>query len=179
VLLRSEFDNCSEKELLKSINAKIMEYDWSIGWNSTGHVNNAESAKKSDLSILHNRCIANDIESIVSLGPKGIPYIGHPKHIDLCNVYSKALVQDTIYKKAYRTHKLDEVSKALLGHGKYKDLSGKDFSSLPTEKQIEYSIRDSELVMNLSKHNNFEVLDAMLAISEITELEFELVCSNF
>jgi DNA polymerase, archaea type len=176
VLLSSDFDNCSEKELLKRINSKIMEYDWSIGWNSTGHVNNAESAKKSDLSILHQRCIANDIESIISLSPRGVPYIGHPKHVDLCNVYSKVMVPDTIYKKAYRTHKLDEVSRTLLGHGKYKDLSGKDFKSLPVEEQIEYSLRDSELVMELSKHNDFEVLDAMLAISEITELDFELVC---
>jgi hypothetical protein len=88
----------------------------------------------------------------------------------------KQLVQDTIYKKAYRTHKLNEVSKVLLGHGKYKDLSGKEFLSLPIEQQIEYSLRDSELVMELSKHNNFEVLDAMLAISEIAELDFELVC---
>jgi hypothetical protein len=30
--------------------------------------------------------------------------------------------------------------------------------------------------MELSKHNNFEVLDAMLAISEITGLDFERVC---
>jgi DNA polymerase elongation subunit (family B) len=176
VLLRSDFDNYSEKELLKHINSKIMEYDWSIGWNSIGHTNNAENAKNSDLAILHERCIANNIQSIVSLGPNGIPYIGYPKHIDLCNVYSKAMVQDTIYKKAYRTHKLDDVSKALLGYGKYKDFSGKDFKSLPIEEQIEYSLRDSQLVMELSKYNNFEVLDAMLAISELTELDFELVC---
>ena len=58
----------------------------------------------------------------------------------------------------------------------YKDLSGKDFKNLPIEEQIEYSLRDSELVMELSKHNDFEVLDAMFAISEITELDFELVC---
>ena len=178
VLLRSEFDNCSEKELLKCINSKILEYDWSIGWNSTGHVKNSESAKNSDLAILHERCIANDIQSIVSFGPNSVPYIGYPKHIDLCNVYSKVMVQDTIYKKAYRTHKLDEVSKALLGHGKYKDFSGKDFKSLPIEEQIEYSLRDSQLVMELSKHNDFEVLDAMYAISEITGLDFELVCKT-
>jgi DNA polymerase elongation subunit (family B) len=178
VLLRSDFDNSSERELLKYINSKIIEYDWSIGWNSTGHARNSESAKNSDLAILYERCVANDIQSIVSLGPNGVPYIGYPKHIDLCNVHSKVMVQDTIYKKAYRTHKLDEVSKVLLGHGKYKDFSGKDFKSLPIEEQIKYSLRDSELVMALSKHNDFEVLDAMLAISEITGLDFELVCKT-
>src|SRR5919197_1482113 len=95
VLLRSDFDNYSEKELLKCINSKIMGYDWSFGWNSTGHATNAESAKNSDLAILHERCIANDIHSIVSLNSNGVPYIGYPKHIDLCNVYGKAMVQDT------------------------------------------------------------------------------------
>ncbi|HJT49028.1 MAG TPA: DNA polymerase domain-containing protein [Nitrososphaeraceae archaeon] len=178
VLLRSDFENCSEKELLKCINSKIMEYDWSFGWNSTGHANNIESSKNSDLAVLHERCIVNDVASIVSLSPNGIPYIGYPKHIDLCNVYDKVMVQDTIYKKAYRTHKLNDVSKALLGYGKYKDFSGKDFKSLPIEEQIEYSLRDSELVMDLSKHNDFEVLDAIYAISEITGLEFDLVCKT-
>jgi DNA polymerase, archaea type len=176
VLLRSDF--CSEKEILKGINSKILEYDWSFGWNSTGHANNGASARNSDLTILHERCIANDIQSIVSFSSNGVPYIGYPKHVDLCNVYSKVMVQDTIYKKAYRTHKLDEVSKALLGHGKYKDLSGKDFKRLPIEEQLEYSLRDSQLVMELSSHNDFEVLDAMLAISETTGLDFELVCKT-
>ena len=76
------------------------------------------------------------------------------------------MVQDTIYR-SYRTHKFDDVSKALLGHGKYKGLSGKDFLKLSFKERKKYSLRDSELVMELSKHNNFEVLDAMLAISEI------------
>jgi hypothetical protein len=103
VLFRSDF-NCSEKELLKCINPKIMEYDWSFGWNSTGHANYAESAKNSDLAILHERCIANDIASIVSLGPNGAPYIGYPKHIDLCNVYSK------VWYKILFTKKLTELT---------------------------------------------------------------------
>jgi hypothetical protein len=97
-----------------------LEYDWSIGWNSTGHANNTESAENSDLAILHERCIANEIQSIVSLTTNGVPYIGYPKHIDICNIYSKVMDQDTIYRKAYRTAKLDEVSKALLGHASTK-----------------------------------------------------------
>ena len=72
--------------------------------------------------------------------------------------------------------KLDNVSKILLGHGKYKDFSGKDFQSLSIEDQVKYSLMDSVLAMELSMYNNFEVLDAMLAISEITELDFEYVC---
>jgi hypothetical protein len=108
-----------------------------MGWNSTGHMNNTGSAEKSNVSILHKRCIANEIKSIVSLGPKGVPYIRNRKHIDLCNVYGKVMVQDTIYNNAYRTHKLDEVSKLPLGYGKYKNLSGKDFKNLPIEEQLD------------------------------------------
>jgi DNA polymerase elongation subunit (family B) len=175
VMFRSDW-NYSEINLLDHINDKLMEYDLSVGWNSTGHTNNSESVKNSDLSILYDRCEANGIAPIVSLGLKGVPYIGTLKHIDLCNVYGKVMVQGTIYKNAYRTYKLDEVSKVLLGYGKYKDFSGKNFLSLPIEERKEYSLKDSELVMELCRHKNFEVLDAMLAISEITGLDFERVC---
>jgi DNA polymerase I len=98
------------------------------------------------------------------------------------------MVQTTIFKNAYRTLKLDEVSKAVLGDsnieaeeagdgGKYKGLTGKDIQSLPVEEQKKYVLRDAELVMQLSKHNNnSEVLDAIKSISEITGLDFERVC---
>jgi DNA polymerase, archaea type len=133
------------------------------------------------LGILYERCEANGIDNIVFKSKKGSrTYYSIPglNHIDLYQVYSKQMVQDTIYNHAYRTHKLDEVSKVLLGHGKYKSLSGKDFLKLSIKERKKYVLRDSELVMELSKHNNFEVLDAMLAISEITGLEFEHVCKT-
>ncbi len=44
--------------------------------------------------------------------------------------------------------------------------------------QIQYSLSDSQLVTELSRHNDFEVLDVMLAISETTGLDFELVCKT-
>ena len=79
VLLRSDFEIARRIRLLKHSSAKLIDYDLSMGWNSTGHMNNAESAKKSDLSILHERCIANEVKSVVSLGSKGVPYIERPK----------------------------------------------------------------------------------------------------
>ena len=56
------------------------------------------------------------------------------------------LVQNTIFKFAYRTLRLDEVSKAVLSDdtegsggvnvtGKYRGLTGKDIQSLPVEEQ--------------------------------------------
>jgi DNA polymerase elongation subunit (family B) len=55
-------------------------------------------------------------------------------------------------------------------------ISGKDFLTLSPDEQRRYSLEDSKLVMELSKHNNFEVLDAMYGISEIIGHEFERVC---
>ena len=115
----------SEVDLLNYIMAKLLDYDWSIGWNTQGNSSNAGSTKTCDLSILHERCEANKIKSIVKLRDKGLPYLIGKQHINLLNVYSKAMVKDGFYHSAYRTNKLDEVSKALLGRGKYKNYSGK------------------------------------------------------
>jgi predicted esterase YcpF (UPF0227 family) len=54
--------------------------------------------------------------------------------------------------------------------GKYKGLTGKDVETLPVEEQKNYVLKDAELVMQLSKHNNSEVLDVIKSISEITGL---------
>jgi DNA polymerase elongation subunit (family B) len=178
VKFREHHFNGSESELLKWIMGKILNYEWSIGWNTQGHSNNAGSVKTSDLSILYERCKANGRNCIVSLGSKGVPYLGNGiKHIDLCNVYGKPIVKNGMYDLP--SLKLDNVSKALLGHGKYKDFSGKDFQLLGIEDQVKYSLMDSVLAMELSMYNNFEVLDAMLAISEIAELDFEYVCRTW
>ena len=186
----------SEIALLENINAELLEYDLSMGWNSSTSIENNDDASnennlddiadvnfikdvKCDLGILYERCEANGIDNIVFKSKKGSrTYYSIPSlnHIDLYQVYSKVMVQDTIYNRSYRTHKLDDVSKALLGHGKYKGLSGKDFLKLSIKDRKKYSLRDSELVMELSKYNNYEVLDAMLAISKITGLDFERVC---
>jgi DNA polymerase I len=188
VLYISEFSNYDnpERELLTNINQELTKYDLSIGWYSTGvaryHEDTCEylDGVDSDLAVLHNRCLANGVDSIVDFNNAGIPYLRGQKHIDLHSVFSKPMVQTTIFKNAYRTLKLDEVSKAVLGDleagGKYKGLTGKDIQTLSVEEQKKYVLRDAELVMQLSKHNNGEVLDAMKAISELTGLDFGKVC---
>jgi DNA polymerase, archaea type len=182
-------DNC-ERELLLNINQELSRYDLSIGWYSTGIAKYHEDTQEyldgvdSDLATLHSRCLANGIDSIVDFNSAGIPYVRVRKHIDLHSVFGKPMVQTTIFKNAYRTLKLDDVSKAVLlseqqsleAVGKYKGLTGKQIQSLPVEEQKKYVLRDAELVMQLSKHNNGEVLDAMKAISELTNLDFEKVC---
>src|SRR5215831_19373918 len=178
-----------EAEFIKMINQELLKYDFSMGWYTTGTARYHEDTQEyldgvdSDLSILHNRCLENGVYSIVEFNSVGIPYIRNQRHIDLYNVFGKPIVQAAIFKNAYRTLKLDEVSKVILGStshglGKYKGLTGKDLQSLHVEEQKNYVLRDTKLVMRLSKHNNGEVLDAMKSISEITELDFEKVCKT-
>jgi hypothetical protein len=163
-----------------------MRYDFSIGWYSTGVAKYHEDTQEyldgvdSDLAILYSRCLENGVDSIVDFNSAGIPCLRGQKHIDLHSVFSKPMIQTTIFKNAYRTLKLDEVSKAVLGDleagGKYKGLAGKDIQTFPVEEQKKYVLRDAELAMQLSKHNNGEVFDAMKFISELTGLDFEKVC---
>ena len=57
----------------------------------------------------------------------------------------------------YRTNKLDEISKAVLGEsegGKLQDRDGIKIHNLPVEKQKEYCLRDSELVMKLIQYKD-------------------------
>jgi|SRR5919199_3814511 hypothetical protein len=48
-------------------------------------------------------------------------------------------------------------------------------TTLSVEEQKNYVLRDAKLVMQLSKHNNSEILDAMKSNSEITGLDFDYV----
>jgi DNA polymerase, archaea type len=183
------FDSANpEYELLLHIIQELTKYEYSIGWYSTGVALYHEDTQEyldgidSDLAVLHGRCTANGIDSIINLSSR-TPYINGQTHIDLHSVFGKPMVQTSIFKNAYRTLKLDEVSRAVLKNdndddcaGKYKQLTGGDIHELHVEEQKAYVLRDAELVMQLSKHNNSEVLDAMKALAEITGLDFERVC---
>jgi DNA polymerase I len=181
-----------EHELLLNIVQKLTNYEYSIGWYTTGVALYHEDTQEyldgidSDLAVLHSRCIANGIDSIVNLNT-GTPYINGQTHIDLHSVFGKPVIQTTIFKNAYRTLKQDEVSGVVLksdnddgdgNAGKYKKLTGRDIHNLPVEEQKAYVLRDAELVMQLSKHNNSEVLDAMKSVAEVTGLDFERVCKT-
>ena len=180
-----------EYEVLSHIIQELTKYEYSIGWYTTGIALYHEDTQEyldgidSDLAVLHSRCIANEIDSIINL-ISGIPYINGQTHIDLHSIFGKPMVQTSIFRNAYRTLKLDDVSRAVLkndnvngdGAGKYKQLTGGDIHELSVEEQKAYVLRDAELVMRLSKHNNSEVLDAMKAVAEITGLDFERVCRS-
>ena len=92
--------------------------------------------------------MANGVDSIVDFNNNGIPYIRGQKHIDLHSVFGKSMVQTTIFKNAYRTLKLNDISKTVLGDGidtgKYKGLTGTDFQTLSVEEQKKYVLKDAE-----------------------------------
>src|SRR4026207_2275300 len=126
-----------EHDLLLSINQELMKYDFSIGWYSTGVARYHEDTQEyldgvdSDLVILDNRCVANDVDSIVEFSSTGAPYVRSHTHVDLHNIFSKPMVQTSIFRNSYRTIKLDEVARAVLSDqslevGKYKGLTGKE-----------------------------------------------------
>lgn len=71
---------------------------------------------------------------------------------------------------------LDSVAKAILNESKFQNLDGQQIQNLSKESQKEYVAQDSRLVLKLSKHNNYEILDIMNAISVITNVPFDKVC---
>jgi DNA polymerase, archaea type len=86
------------------------------------------------------------------------------------------MVKTMIYNNRYRDLNLGTVSKALLGECKLEELDRLQIQKLRTEKQVEYVAQDANLVMKLSKHNNYEMLDLMNAVSIITKVSFDKVC---
>jgi DNA polymerase I len=86
------------------------------------------------------------------------------------------MVKTMIYNNRYRDLSLATISKALLNEGKLEELSGLQIQNLPKEKQVAYVAQDANLTMKLSKHNNYEILDLMNAISIITKVPFDRIC---
>lgn len=71
----------------------------------------------SDLMVLHRRCIANGIESPMNVYSSSYPTIKGKKHIDFCQLFDQRWVKATFDNK-YRSVKLDDVARSLLGKGK-------------------------------------------------------------
>ena len=182
----SSFGDKAEANLLIQINKELSNYRYSYGWNSTSVAKYDKVTGKylngidSDLVILDNRSKANGIKSLVAYDKANIPFLNciDHTHIDLYYIFSKPMIQTTIFNNKYRTFKLDDVSKAILGKdkgGKFEGMDGKNILTLSVEKQKKYVLRDAQLVMDLVSHNDAEILDCMKSLSEITGLEFERV----
>jgi DNA polymerase, archaea type len=189
-----------EKELVIWTVSQILQYKLTLGWYSKGVKLRKEdgsfTGRDSDLKVIDDACRYYNIPSIIAIDKRGVPYVrGYSYdlcnqntyyasknrfdwyyHIDLFQVYKKPMVKTAIYHNKYRDLSLNSVSRALLNEGKFESLDGHQIQRLPKEKQLEYVIQDAALVMKLSMHNDFEILDLMNAISAITRLPFDRVC---
>ena len=180
--------------------SEILQYKLTMGWYSKGVRLQKEdgtfSGTDSDLKIIDDACRYYNIPSIIGFDKRRIPYVrGYQYdlcnidpyyarlnkfdwyyHIDLYQVYKKPMVKTMIYQNKYKDLGLDSVSKAILNEGKFENLDGLQIQKLSKKEQIEYVTQDANLVMRLSKHNNYEIFNLMNAISSITNIPFDKVC---
>ena len=103
--------------------------------------------------------------------------------IDTLKIFDNQAIKTALAGEGieYRTNKLDEISKAVLGQsegGKLEDLNGIEILNLPIEKQKEYCLRDSELVMKLIeyKDGNQKIIKMLSTISAVTGLSLIQTC---
>jgi DNA polymerase elongation subunit (family B) len=186
-----------EKELANWFIKEVLQYQLTIGWYSKGvRVQNEDGTwkgKDSDLKVLDVVCQYYNIPSIIIFDRRGNPYVrgyeskissyyaslnkhSYYYHIDLFRVYKKPFIRFMIYQNKYKDLSLDSVSKAILGEGKHGDLNGIEIQKISKQEQLEYVAQDARLVMKLSQHENFKLLDTMSAISRITNIAFDKVC---
>ena len=197
----SDFNRYPKPELalVEWTMTEILKYRLTIGWYSKGvRLQNKEtgtfSGRDSDLKVIDSVCKYYDIPSIIGFDKRGIPYVRYYDyrleddyyfqqnkferyyHIDLYNIYKKPLVKSIIYDNRYKDLSLESVSQSILQEGKFENLKGSDIKDIAKEKLLQYVTQDAQLVMKLTKHNNYEILDLMNAISIITDLPFDRVC---
>jgi hypothetical protein len=114
--------------MVQDILSYLNQFPLTFGWYTTGVAVYDEKTglrvrdRESDLFVLHQRCIFYDLSSPVEV-KKTYARLKDPnkKHIDLCRVFGKPIVQNNLFGGKYRTTSLDSVSRALLGmekHGK-------------------------------------------------------------
>lgn len=134
----------------------------------------------SDLAVLNERCLKNGVPSPVEFDHQtGRPSIKGKMHIDLYEVFKKEMVKSTIFKNRYRTLKLDDVARSLLGHGKFGDrITGANVAGMPVDVQKSYVLQDAKLVAELLKVNGGQVLALMKSISELVGLGLEQTCHS-
>lgn len=174
-------DFSSEIEFLNKINYELMKYPCSIGWATTCveyYKNENYTGVDSDLVILNDRCLKNGIKSAIRFNDRSIPFIEGHTHIDLYKVFRNEVIKTSIFKNKYRSLKLDDVSMVLLGKGKISDITGQNVQSRSIKEQKDYVCTDAELVMELSRIKNGEILELVCSLAETTDLPLEEICHN-
>jgi len=179
-----------ERQLILAIIRYLNKFDLTFGWYTTGVAKYDPEAgdyldgRDSDFFILDKRCELHKIESPIAYSKSRSStflYDRNRKHIDLCKVYGKEIIQKGVFNDKYRTLQLDEVGEALLDVGKFKDskdneITGEAAHLLPVEDQINYIKRDAEITMMLACYNNCMVLRIMEFITLYSEMDYIITC---
>ncbi|HZC47898.1 MAG TPA: DNA polymerase domain-containing protein [Nitrososphaeraceae archaeon] len=179
-----------ERQLILAIIRYLDKFDLTFGWYTTGVAKYDENTgdyldgRDSDFLILDKRCEFHNIPSPITYSKSGSStflYDRCRKHIDLCKVYGKEIIQKGVFNDKYRTLQLDEVSGALLDVGKFKDSEGDEVSGeaahlLQVGEQINYVKRDAEITMMLACYNNCMVLRIMEFIAFYSEMDYIITC---
>jgi DNA polymerase elongation subunit (family B) len=186
----TEFD--STKSFLEAIKEKLLQYQYCFAWGSKAVVKkNRETGKlegiNGDLAVLDSNFKANRIPTIVKYDKyTSVPFLksdvftsGKSRlkaDIDLFQVFAKPLVRTSILKNKYKSLRLDDVSKALLGYGKLDSKTGAKLDEMSVDERKMYCLQDAHLVAELLKVNNGDVLKIMQVIASHTGLTFEEIC---
>ena len=179
------------EQLILAILNYLDKFELTFGWYTTGvakydsktgeHIDGRDS----DFFILDKRCKFYNIQSPVAYSQSGASTFfldRSKKHIDLCKVYGKEIIQKGVFNDKYRTLHLEEVSQELLGFGKYTDsnnnekVTGDKAHLLSIQKQINYVKRDAELTMMLACYNDCLVLRIMEFIALYSEMDYIITC---
>ena len=194
VLHISQFEKLSypnpERQLILGIIRYLDKFDLTFGWYTTGVAKYDENTadyldgRDSDFFILDKRCEFHNIASPIAYSKSGSSsflYDRRRKHIDLCKVYGKEIIQKGVFNDKYRTLNLEEVGQALLSVGKFKDSRGNKITGdsahlLVIDEQINYVKRDAEITMMLACYNNCMVLRIMEFIALYSEMDYIIAC---
>ena len=155
-------------------------------------------ARIQTLKYIHTRLVENNLPTIIEFFHNS-PRVKNPRyvkesngvkvcykarihkkqmyHIDAQSLFKKPMVMGNVYQNIYRTFSLNAVCKAVIGRGKFKNLTGKDFNLLSMEDKREYSLEDSQLLYDLLAHEDYKVLKMMKIISDLTGIKFDAVCN--
>jgi DNA polymerase elongation subunit (family B) len=119
----------------------------------------------------------NNASSLISY-----PYLKDRQMIDMYKVFHHGFIKNSVYPLKYRDLQLDTVATGMLGYGKYVSestgikITGENVTSFPPNEQKKYVLRDVELVIRLIERNNYEIFNILRCITEISGLDFKLVC---
>jgi DNA polymerase, archaea type len=190
----SQFEKLSypnpERQLILAIIRYLDKFDLTFGWYTTGVAKYDENTgdyldgRDLDFFILDKRCEFHNIPSPIAYSKSRSStflYNKSRKHIDLCKVYGKEIIQKGVFNDKYRILQLDEVGRALLDVGKFKDskdneINGEAAHLLPVYEQINYVKRDAEITMMLACYNNCMVLRIMEFIALYSEMDYIITC---